>query len=103
MQRPEHAEYACVAAYQVFVAVGLPPALAVADYDWSRDSPSKSRRTLAIWAFVIELRVRLSLVDQKWAYPGGFNAQKCVICCYIFLSDFSCSDMYPQPELPVTC
>ena len=57
-------------------ATALPPAIAVADYDWSTERPSKAWRTIAIWAFVLELRTRLFLVDQKWAFPGGFTPQK---------------------------
>jgi predicted unusual protein kinase regulating ubiquinone biosynthesis (AarF/ABC1/UbiB family) len=41
------------------------------EYTWAQDSYSKERRTLDTWSFVLSLRARLWLLDQKWSYPGG--------------------------------
>lgn len=51
-------------------------AMEVSDLAWARDDYSATGRTLAIWLFIIELRIRLFLIDQSWSYPGGMTPQK---------------------------
>ncbi len=46
-------------------------------YRWSRDNYSRTRRNVDIWAFILTLRARLTLLDQQWSYPGGFTEDKC--------------------------
>jgi predicted unusual protein kinase regulating ubiquinone biosynthesis (AarF/ABC1/UbiB family) len=43
------------------------------NYAWAQDDYSTARRTVDTWAFILTLRARLWLVDQKWSYlaPGG--------------------------------
>ena len=54
----------------------LSPTIAAGYFAWSRDDYSTTWRTVAIWAFIVELRARLFLVDQKWTYPGGMTPLK---------------------------
>ncbi|EIE27253.1 ABC1-domain-containing protein [Coccomyxa subellipsoidea C-169] len=41
-----------------------------------KDDYSATWRTIAIWAFIIELRTRLFFIDQAWSYPGGMTPEK---------------------------
>ena len=45
-------------------------------YTWSHDNYSKTQRTIDTWSFVLSLRARLWLLDQKWSYPGGETPEK---------------------------
>ena len=40
-------------------------------YTWSQDNYSKTQRFVDTWSFVLSLRAKLWLLDQKWSYPGG--------------------------------
>jgi hypothetical protein len=51
-------------------------AIEVSDFAWAKEDYSATGRTLAIWAFIIELRLRLFLIDQSWTYPGGMTPEK---------------------------
>ena len=53
-------------------------AVEVGDFAWAKDDYSATWRTVAIWAFIIELRTRLFFIDQAWSYPGGMTPEKCV-------------------------
>jgi hypothetical protein len=46
------------------------------NYTWSKDNYSTAQRTLDTWSFVLTLRARLFLLDQKWSYPGGQTPEK---------------------------
>jgi hypothetical protein len=43
-------------------------------YTWSRDDYSAAQRTLDTWTFVLLLRARLWLLDQKWSYGPAARA-----------------------------
>jgi predicted unusual protein kinase regulating ubiquinone biosynthesis (AarF/ABC1/UbiB family) len=45
-------------------------------YTWSKENYSTAQRTIDTWSFVLTLRARLWLLDQKWSYPGGQTAEK---------------------------
>lgn len=47
------------------------------EFRWAQDNYSSTRRTVEIWAFIVRLRVTLTLIDQKWSYVGGFSEEKC--------------------------
>ncbi|KAL3133809.1 hypothetical protein ABBQ32_008284 [Trebouxia sp. C0010 RCD-2024] len=46
------------------------------DFRWARDNYNSTQRSLDIWSFIISLRVRLYLLDQKWSYVGGWAEDK---------------------------
>ncbi len=46
------------------------------NYTWSKDDYSTLERTFDTWSFVLTLRARLWLLDQKWSYPGGETPEK---------------------------
>ncbi len=45
-------------------------------FTWSNDSYSSLQRSVEIWSFVIGLRSRLWLLDQKWSYLGYSDEQR---------------------------
>ncbi|PSC67309.1 putative aarF domain-containing kinase chloroplastic [Micractinium conductrix] len=45
-------------------------------YSWAQENYSKRRRNLDSWSFVLTLRTRLWLLDQKWSYSGGQTAER---------------------------
>lgn len=45
-------------------------------YTWSQDDYSETKRTIDTWRFVLILRSRLWLLEQKWSYPGGMTDEK---------------------------
>lgn len=45
-------------------------------YSWAEDDYSKTQRTIDTWSFVLTLRARLWLLEQKWSYPGGQTPEK---------------------------
>ena len=59
-----------VAGFQEETDVGT---ISNVQYDW--ESYSKTKRTIDTWSFVLLLRSRLWLLDQKWSYPGGFSEE----------------------------
>lgn len=44
-------------------------------YTWAQENYSKRQRTFDTWSFVLTLRARLWLLDQKWSYPGGMTPE----------------------------
>ena len=46
-------------------------------YRWARTRYNTTQRTFSFWAFALTLRARLTLLDQKWSYVGGFTEAKC--------------------------
>ncbi|KAF5837683.1 ABC1 family-domain-containing protein [Dunaliella salina] len=47
-----------------------------ADFAWAQDDYSVTQRTIDTWAFFIQFRTRLYLLDKKWAYAGGYTEEK---------------------------
>lgn len=47
------------------------------EFRWAQDNYNSTQRSIEIWAFIVQLRVRLTLLDQKWTYAGGFTDEKC--------------------------
>ena len=45
-------------------------------FSWSRDNYNSTQRSLDIWSFIIKLRTKLWLLDQKWSYAGGWTESK---------------------------
>ena len=45
-------------------------------YRWARTRYNTTQRTFSFWAFALTLRARLTLLDQKWSYIGGFTEAK---------------------------
>ena len=43
------------------------------EFRWAQDNYSSFQRTVEIWSFIITLRVRLFLIDQKWTYLTGYS------------------------------
>ncbi|DBA75148.1 TPA: hypothetical protein ACH3X1_010464 [Trebouxia sp. C0004] len=53
------------------------PAFSVdSDFRWSRDNYNNTQRSIDIWTFIITLRTKLWLLDQKWSYLGGWTELK---------------------------
>ena len=48
-------------------------------YRWARSRYNTVQRTAQFWAFALTLRARLTLMDQRWSYPGGFTEEKCAL------------------------
>lgn len=46
------------------------------DFRWARDNYNSTQRSIDIWSFIISLRVKLYLLDQKWSYLGGWTEEK---------------------------
>lgn len=46
------------------------------DFRWAQDDYNNTQRSIEIWAFIIQLRVRLTLMNQKWNYVGGYTDDK---------------------------
>ena len=46
------------------------------NYTWAEDNYSEMKRTIDTWNFVLTLRARLWLLEQKWSYPGGMTDEK---------------------------
>lgn len=46
------------------------------NFEWAQDEYSTTKRTVDVWSFVLTLRLRLFLLDKKWAYPGGITDEK---------------------------
>ena len=46
------------------------------DFKWAQDNYNSTQRSIEIWAFIIQLRVRLTLMEQKWNYVGGYTDEK---------------------------
>lgn len=53
------------------------------EFRWAQDNYSSTRRTVEIWAFIVRLRVSLTLMDQKWSYATGFSEEKCAKGCLL--------------------
>jgi len=47
-----------------------------ADFAWANDDYNVTQRTIDTWAFFIQFRTRLYLLDKKWAYAGGYTEEK---------------------------
>ncbi|KAG1679839.1 hypothetical protein FOA52_012752 [Chlamydomonas sp. UWO 241] len=47
-----------------------------ADYAWSQDDYSSTKRTTDTWTFFVLFRSQLYLLDKKWSYVGGFTEEK---------------------------
>lgn len=47
-----------------------------ANFEWSQEKYSKTKRTVDVWTFVLGLRAQLFLLDKKWAYVGGMTDDK---------------------------
>lgn len=45
-------------------------------FRWAREDYSKTRRSIDIWTFALTLRVRATLLEQKWSYIGGMTEDK---------------------------
>lgn len=46
------------------------------DFRWSRDNYNNTQRSIDIWTFIVTLRTKLWLLDQKWSYVGGWTEPK---------------------------
>ena len=46
------------------------------DFRWSRDNYNNTQRSIDIWTFIVTLRTKLWLLDQKWSYVGGWTESK---------------------------
>ena len=57
-------------------AAGMPQFSLDSDFRWSRDNYSSTQRSIDIWSFIVSLRVKLYLIDQKWSYVGGWTEEK---------------------------
>ena len=58
------------------LAAGMPQFSLDSDFRWSRDNYSSTQRSVDIWSFIISLRTKLYLLDQKWSYVGGWTEEK---------------------------
>lgn len=52
---------------------GMPAFSMDTDFRWSSDKYSNTQRSLDIWGFIIGLRTKLWLLDQKWSYVGRWT------------------------------
>ncbi len=52
---------------------GMPAVSMDSDFRWSRDNYNNTQRSIDIWTFIISIRTKLWLLDQKWSYVGGFT------------------------------
>ena len=55
------------------------------EFRWSQDTYNSTQRSIEIWAFIIQLRAKLFLLDQKWSYRSGFSEEQCAPHRLIFL------------------
>lgn len=45
-------------------------------FSWANENYNSVQRSVDVWSFVLSLRVRVLLDNEKWAYPGGFTENK---------------------------
>lgn len=55
---------------------GMPAFSMDSDFRWSRDNYNNTQRSIDIWTFIVSLRTKLWLLDQKWSYVGGWTEPK---------------------------
>ena len=55
---------------------GMPAFSMDSDFRWSRDNYNNTQRSIDIWTFIVTLRTKLWLLDQKWSYVGGWTEPK---------------------------
>ena len=55
---------------------GMPAFFMDSDFRWSRDNYNNTQRSIDIWTFIVTLRTKLWLLDQKWSYVGGWTELK---------------------------
>lgn len=57
-------------------SAGMPALAMDSDFRWSKDNYSNTQRSIDIWSFIVSLRTKLWLLDQKWSYVGGWSEAK---------------------------
>lgn len=60
----------------IFLFADGPDLILDDQFRWSKDSYNSTQRSLDIWSFILSLRLKLWLLDQKWSYPGGWTETK---------------------------
>ena len=58
------------------LVAGMPQFTLDSEFQWSRDNYSSTQRSIDIWTFIVSLRTKLYLLDQKWTYVGGWTEEK---------------------------
>lgn len=45
-------------------------------FSWANENYNSWQRSIDVWSFVLSLRIRVLLDNEKWAYAGGFTEDK---------------------------
>ncbi|XP_019435765.1 PREDICTED: uncharacterized protein LOC109342169 [Lupinus angustifolius] len=45
-------------------------------FSWANENYNSWQRSIDVWSFVLSLRIRVLLDNEKWAYLGGFTEEK---------------------------